>query len=157
MWPPFCVREMSSQSTGTDRFAQLESLINKRFDSFANRFDNLEQSNAQITNTLSDRQFILTDLARENRQLKKHVQTLEDRLLKLEKQVNNTGQNNRKNNIEVDGIPSSVSDQDLCGVVAILFNHISESDITIAVMVLCAILMSTMAVPMPMAQKLRPK
>ena len=123
---------MSSQSTGTDRFAQLESLINKRFDNFANRFDNLEQSNAQITNTLSDRQFILTDLARENRQLKKHVQTLEDRLLKLEKQVNNTEQNNRKNNIEVDGIPSSVSDQDLRGVVAILFNHISESDITIA-------------------------
>ena len=116
---------MSSQNPDTaDRFSQIESLINKRFDS-------LEQSNAQINDTLRDRKFVLCDLERENRELHQHVRTLEERLLKLERQVNNTEQNNRKNNIEVDGIPSSVPDQDLRAVVATLLNHLSESDITI--------------------------
>ena len=108
-----------------DRLSQIEQLINKRFDA-------IELSNAQINNTLRSRKFVISDLARENRDLRKHVLTLEERLLKLEKQVNNTEQNNRKNNIEVDGIPSSVSDEDLRGVVATLFNHIVDSDITIA-------------------------
>ena len=111
-------------SAHDDRFAQLEQLINKRFDT-------LEQSNAQINNTLHSRQFVISEIFRENRDLRSHVKTLEERLLKLEKQVNNTEQNNRKNNIEVDGIPSFVTDEDLRGVVATLFNHIAESDITI--------------------------
>ena len=79
-----------------DRLSQIEQLINKRFDA-------IELSNAQINNTLRSRKFVISDLARENRDLRKHVLTLEERLLKLEKQVNNTDQNNRKNNIEVDG------------------------------------------------------
>ena len=134
MWPPSWFFPVSNMSAHDDRFAQLEQLINKRFDTleqFNKRFDTLEESNAQINNTLHSRQFVISEIFRENRDLRSHVRTLEERLLKLEKQVNNTEQNNRKNNIEVDGIPSFVTDEDLRGVVATLFNHITESDITI--------------------------
>ena len=110
----------------SDRFTQLEhnleQLINRRFDT-------LQQSNAHINTTLSSRKVVVDELTRENHALQQHVKTLEGRLLKLERQVNNTEQNNRKNNIEIDGIPASVNDDDLREVVAILLNHITESDI----------------------------
>ena len=108
-----------------DRFTQLEELINRRFDL-------LQHSNDQTNNTLATRKAAFVELARENRELHNHVRTLENRLLKLEKQVNNTEQNNRKNNIEIDGIPASVDDEDLRGVVARLLNHLAYSDITVA-------------------------
>ena len=107
-----------------DRFNHIEQLINARFDT-------LERSNANINAQLSTRKTAINEITYENRQLHKRVKTLEERLVKLEKLYNNTDQNHRKNNVEVDGIPSYVQDRELRAVVATLFNHVTESDITI--------------------------
>ena len=107
-----------------DRFDQMEQLINKRFDA-------IEKSNANINAQLSNRKTVIEEITNENRQLHKRVKTLEERLVKLEKQFNNTDQNHRKNNVEIEGIPSYVEDKELRAVVATLFNHIADSDIDI--------------------------
>lgn len=112
-----------SDSSDSDRFTQLERLINQRFDS-------LEQSNQNINDLLKIQKIKDATLVQENRRLYQKVRTLEDRLLKLERQVNNTEQNNRKNNVEVEGIPSTIPDEQLRFVVAEIFNHIADSDIT---------------------------
>lgn len=116
---------MSEQDDSTvDRFNQLERLINERFDS-------LEQSNIQINAQLLTRKTTVDIITQENRQLQKRVKTLEQRLITLEKQFNNTDQNHRKNNVEIDGVPSSVGDDDLRAVVATLINHVVDSDVAV--------------------------
>ena len=116
---------MTHQPASTaDRFIQIEQLINARFDT-------LERSNANTNAQLSTRKTAINEITQENRQLHKRVKTLEERLVKLEKLFNNTDQNHRKNNVEVDGIPSSVSDRELRTVVATMFNHVTDSDITV--------------------------
>ena len=112
------------ESSTADRFTHMEQLIN-------NRFDILEQSNALINAQLFNRKSAIESISTENCLLHKQVKTLEERLVKLEKQFNNTDQNHRKNNVEVEGIPSYVEDKELRSVVATLFNHIADSDITI--------------------------
>ena len=108
----------------SDRFSNLESLINRRFDI-------LQTSNEQISDQLRHRSLADAELVRENRDLHKRVKTLEDRLLTLEKQYNNTDQNHRKNNIEIEGIPAYVTDEQLRFIVAELLNHVADSDITV--------------------------
>ena len=102
---------METTDDNPDRFSQIEDLINRRFDS-------LQETNDRINDRFLTSSATVRNLERENRDLHKKVLTMEDRLLKLEQQVNNTEQNNRKNNFEVEGIPSSVTDQQLRFVVA---------------------------------------
>jgi hypothetical protein len=116
----------SDSQTGDEHYSvELLKQINIRFDS-------LEDSQEEIKANLHIRSRIVTNLRNENIHLHQRVRTLEDRVLRMEKQMNNAENNQRKNNIEVDGIPESVRDGDLRSVVAKIFNHISQSDILTA-------------------------
>ena len=56
----------------------------------------------QINESISNmRQVIIDNLVRENRELSKAVKMLHERVVKTERQVNTTEQNNRKNNFSV--------------------------------------------------------
>ena len=69
---------------------------------------------------------VLNLLREENVCLRDRVRTLEDRLLKVERQVNRVEQNGRKNNIEFDGIPQSVSQDKLAQTVVNIVNDVSD-------------------------------
>ena len=58
------------------------------------------------------------------------MRTLEARLLQLEKTTNRIEQNHRKNNIEFDGIPSSVSDENLVDTVVNIVKDIRKEEVT---------------------------
>lgn len=76
--------------------------------SILNEVDAKTQS---ITNDiLNIRETIIQTLIKENRMLKTRVSTLEMRLADCEKQANEVEQNNRKNNVELDGIPANIVD-----------------------------------------------
>ena len=118
----------------SDRFDQIESLINDRFDQLRRDISStnatIHDGNTKFNNDISQmRRVVITNLVQENRRLSKRCRAVEKRLIKVERQTNTTEQNNRKNNIEIDGIPSSVADNQLKSVVARLLNHLSVSDI----------------------------
>ena len=93
--------------------------------SILNEIDAKTQS---ITNDiLNIRETIIQTLIKENRMLKTRVSTLEMRLADCEKQANEVEQNNRKNNVELDGIPANIVD--LKPTVAKIMNHLTETEI----------------------------
>jgi hypothetical protein len=73
---------------------------------------------------------MIDNLVRDNRTLQKTVRMLFERLIKTERQVNQTEQNNRKNNLEIDGIPETVDSANLKSAVARILNHAATSEIT---------------------------
>ena len=118
-----------------DRFSQLTELINKRFDNLQEDLTQtkfaLSSYSARVNEDVSQmRRVVIDNLMKENRLLQKRVRGNEKRMIKLERQANMTEQNNRKNNIEIEGIPSSVQDNELRAVVADLLNRISAQEIS---------------------------
>ena len=126
-----------------DRLTKLESTIATRLDNFGTKLDedlantratlkrNVNDSTALITDgILSMRRIIIDNLVRDNRHLHTRVRSLEDRLLKLEKQMNTTEQNQRKNNVEIAGIPANIGDGMLRSTVANIINHVTVSEVT---------------------------
>ena len=92
---------------------------------------NIKRSNADIQNDiLQIRSHIITKFAEENRDLRSPVRTLEARLLQLEKTTNRIEQNHRKNSIEFDGIPNSISDDKLVDTVVDIVKDITKEEIT---------------------------
>lgn len=137
----------SNNGEGDSSFLAIERLMNRRFDL-------LEESNSEIKDELRMRNRTLGQLRTENRQLHERVRTLEDRLLLLEKQVNNTENNNRKNNVEIEGIPATVKDEDLRAVAAEIFNHVIVSDIDVSE-IECAHRLYSKTTPKPTIVRLR--
>ena len=74
---------------------------------------------------------VVTILQEENVNLRKRVHTLEARVIKIETQLNRVEQNHRKSNLELDGIPQSVSQAELAPTVVKIYNAISEKNIEI--------------------------
>ncbi len=72
----------------------------------------------------------ISNLRNENKSLRSRVTTLESRLLAVERQVNRVEQNHRKNNLEFDGIPNSVSDANLTEMVVRIINAVIDVNIT---------------------------
>ena len=73
---------------------------------------------------------VIAKLVDENQSLRSRVRTLEQRMLSLEKTTNRIDQNHRKNNIEFDGIPSTVKNEDLTENVVAIINDITGENIT---------------------------
>ena len=121
-----------------DRFDHLETLITSKFDVINSRFDALQHDLSSTKDTITQqstklnddvaqmRRVVIDNLMKQNTQLQKRARDTESRLIKLERQVNCTEQNNRKNNIEIDGIPANVTDEQLKSVVADLLNRIVD-------------------------------
>ena len=94
---------------------------------------NITKSNVSIQNDiLQIRGHIIEKFVAENRDSRSRVRTLETRVLALEKTSNRVEQNNRKNNIEFEGIPSSVNDQNLKETVVNIINDVTKDGITCA-------------------------
>ena len=72
------------------------------------------------------RNHVLNLLREENVCLRDRVHTLEDRLIKVERQVNRVEQNNRKNNLEFDGIPNSIKQEELAPTVVKIVNDVGD-------------------------------
>ena len=130
-----CDGVSNTHTTTSDDFKELKALINDRFNSLqeANdeRFNSLRESNEEIKQQYQIRNLVVSALRRDNCELNKRVKTLEERVIQLEKQVNNVESNNRKSNIEVAGIPEKIADRELRRIVANLFNHVADSEIRV--------------------------
>ena len=107
-----------------DRFAHLEDAMNARFDDLTATASSMNNDILQI------RRILIDNLIQENKHLHKRVRSIEDRMIKMERQINCTEQNNRKSNVEIEGIPSKIGHNDLKSIVARLLNHLSNSNIT---------------------------
>ena len=79
---------------------------------------------------LGVRNHVMLVLQNENRKLRNRVQTLESRVLHMEKTINRIDQNHRKNNFEISGIPPGVNHADLKATVVDMINNISDDKIT---------------------------
>ena len=123
----------------SDAIKRLEESIEKKFDLFKGELastkseikEEISASSTQLAESISNmRKIIIDNLVRENQTLQKTVQILFERLVKTERQVNLSEQNNRKNNLEISGIPVTVDDANLKSVVTKILNHAAVSDIT---------------------------
>ena len=126
----------------TTLLKNFEDKLNSRLDSFQKDLqdakaalqNNISESSERITQDIAQvRGEIISNLVHENRRLQATVSTLVDRLIKVEKQANETEQQNRKSNIEIVGIPATFvqnrEEDKLRPIVAQILNHISVSEI----------------------------
>ena len=79
---------------------------------------------------LKMRETLIDNLIKENKILQKSVSVLYSRLINVERQANQTEQNNRKSNLEIDGIPASVVNENLKSVVTEILNRVADSEIS---------------------------
>ena len=88
-------------------------------------------SNNIKNDVLAIREHVINVLARENRVMRSRIQTLEERMVSLEKQVNKIEQNNRKSNFELDGIPDSIKQDQLAPTIVDIVNTILPEKVTL--------------------------
>ena len=94
--------------------------------------ESIVRSTTKITEDIAHiRGHIISKLVEENASLRSRVRTLEQRMVNIERTTNKIDQNHRKNNIELDGIPSSVQDADLTDTVVEIFKDITKENITV--------------------------
>ena len=108
----------ANENNITDKVVALEDVVSKYT-------KELNESIFHIRNR------VVTILQEENVNLRKRVHTLEARVIKIETQLNRVEQNHRKSNLELDGIPQSVSQDELAPTVVKIYNAISEKNIKI--------------------------
>ena len=77
------------------------------------------------------REHVLKMLREENVSLRDRLHSLEARQIKMERQLNRVEQNHRKSNLEFDGIPQSVTQDELKTTVVKIVNSISPSKIDV--------------------------
>ena len=70
---------------------------------------------------MSIKNTIIDALKEENLNLQNIVKKLEDQLLEFDQNSNNLDQYNRRNNLEIQGIPANVTDDELEGKVIDIF------------------------------------
>ena len=70
---------------------------------------------------MSIKSTIIDALKEENLNLQNIVKKLEDQLLEFDQNSNNLDQYNRRNNLEIQGIPANVTDDELEGKVIDIF------------------------------------
>ena len=93
--------------------------------------DLITRSTAKITSDIAHiRGHIISKLVEENLSLRSRVRTLEQRMLALKQTTYKMDQNHRKNNIELDGIPGNIKDDNLKQNVVKIFKDITKEDVT---------------------------
>lgn len=133
-------------TSGDDISAVLKNIevgINSRLDELQKDFNETKQtlqsqiteSSERITQDIANmRGVIINNLVRENRRLQTTVSSLVERVIKVEKQANETEQHNRKCNIEIAGIPAifvqNRQEDKLKPIAAKILNHLADSDIS---------------------------
>ena len=75
---------------------------------------------------LAIREAVIKHLSYENKSLTDRINNLEKRIIGIERSMNNNSQNSRKNNLEIEGIPSSVNHDSLEETVVNIFNKLPE-------------------------------
>jgi polyhydroxyalkanoate synthesis regulator phasin len=124
------VVESLTQSIADLKNTLLEKLEvnNKEVTSKVNTLEGtLSNTSKELTDAiLFIRNHVLNLLRDENVCLRDRVHTLEDRLIRVERQVNRVEQNNRKNNVEFDGIPDNVTQEELAPTVVNIVNAVGD-------------------------------
>ena len=93
--------------------------IHQNFDTMNNRLNTMESSLKSIISDqvkesiMKVKDSVIEALKEDNLKLQKKVESLEEQLSENITNINKIDQYNRRNNIEIQGIPSSVSDNDL--------------------------------------------
>ena len=118
--------------------------VDNKFTSLGDRLTKLTQTIDANSKSVKDdllgiRSAIINNLLQENRkirsknyELENRVVVLEDRLADVEKQVNQTEQNNRKNNIEIEGIPDNIRLDALPEVIVKIVNFLTDENISVS-------------------------
>ena len=105
----------------------------QKFESMNNRLNTMENS---IKSIISDqvnesimqvKNSVIEALKEDNLKMQRKVETLEEQLAENDAYINKLDQYNRRNNIEIQGIPSSVSDDALEGEVIDIFKCLNIS------------------------------
>ena len=131
---------MATLESLTKDIADLKRIIFEKLEANNNAVStkvvNLENTVLSTTNELNAsvmyiRNRVVSLLRDENVCLRDRVRTLEDRIIKVERQVNRVEQNGRKNNMEIDGIPHSVRQEDLAKTVVDIVNDVSDVKIDV--------------------------
>ena len=100
----------------TSSIESLKSSINEKFNLVNEQFDNIRtdiKRNVAVIvadSLLEVKDSIIETLKAENLKRQQKVEKLENRISELESNLNKKDQSNRKNNIEIQGIPSEIGD-----------------------------------------------
>ena len=108
--------------------------INKKdvFDKVASLEDVVSSTAKELNDAIFHvREHVLKMLREENVSLRDRLHTLEARQIKMERQLNRVEQNHRKSNLELDGIPQSVTQDELKTTVVKIVNSISPTKIDV--------------------------
>ena len=127
-----CIMDAAELKSLVDGLSsKIEILGNTINDNKTSLEETITRSTNKITADIAHiRGHIISKLVEENRSLRSRVRTLELRQLALEKTVNKIDQNHRKNNVELDGIPSNIKDEDLTENVIRIINDITKENVT---------------------------
>ena len=97
----------------TSSIESLKSSIDEKFNLVNEQFDNIRTDiKRNVAVIVADSLFdsIIEALKTENLKLQQKVEKLETRISELESDLNKKDQYNRRNNIEIQGIPSDIGD-----------------------------------------------
>ena len=104
----------------TSSLADFKASIDSKFDVISNRLNAIEENSQRHVNDIITKEInesvmsiigsIIDALKEENFRLQQKVQHLENKLLDVEIAENKLEQYTRRNNIEIQGIPTSVQD-----------------------------------------------
>ena len=127
--------EASTKSIADLKDSLLEKLEvnNKEVTSKVNTLEGtLSNTSKELSEAIAHiRSHVLNLLRDENVCLRDRVHTLEDRLIRVERQVNRVEQNNRKNNVEFDGIPDNITQENLAPTIVEVVNAVGDVKIDV--------------------------
>ena len=116
------------KSEFSSSFEKLKDSITVKFSDINAQLDNIEKNiKKSVTEEVNEsimsiKNTIIDALKEENLKLQNEVKKLEDQLLESDQKSNNLDQYNRRNNLEIQGIPVTVTDDELEGKVIDIFS-----------------------------------
>ena len=116
------------KSEFSSSFEKLKDSITVKFSDINAQLDNIEKNiKKSVTEEVNEsimsiKNTIIDALEEENLKLQNEVKKLEDQPLENDQKSNNLDQYNRRNNLEIQGIPVNVTDDELEGKVIDIFS-----------------------------------
>ena len=116
------------------RYGNLETKIDNFMKNSQSNFDDLKENVTSLKDELLNlKDIIIKNLQEENEKLKHKISKLEENQVKNEVAINNLEQYGRRNNLEINGIPTDVNDEILeekvIDVLAAAHVHVDKNEI----------------------------
>ena len=116
------------KSEFSSSFEKLKDIINVKFSDINARLDEIEKNvKNSVTEEVNEslmriKNPIIDALKEENLKLHNEVKKLEEQLLEIDQKNNHLDQYSRRNNLEIQGIPANITDDELEGKVIEIFS-----------------------------------